>query len=287
MRYSDKLGTSLLIQGDATHAYRDPAVYYDGKQFHLWCTLVETETSGEVYMYVVSMTSDDLVNWSEPVKLTPRDQSKNFSSPGNIVRADDRWVLCLQTYCRENGEKYGNENSRLYVMESDDLEHWSHPRGLEVKGKEVGLAGCGRMIDPYLIQRDGKWICFYKQNGISYSQSDDLYDWTFIGKTDAGENPSIVETEDGYYLYSSPHNGISVMRSSDLMHWEDVDYLTLGQDNWTWAKGRITAATVIRAEDEWLMFFHGTGPEDEQTIFDTHACIGVAWSNDLKHWNWK
>jgi hypothetical protein len=35
------------------------------------------------------------------------------------------------------------------------------------------------------------------------------------------------------------------------------------------------------------MFFHGTGPEDEETIFDTHACIGVAWSFDLKNWIWK
>jgi hypothetical protein len=29
-----------------------------------------------------------------------------------------------------------------------------------------------------------------------------------------------------------------------------------------------------------------TSPKDESTVFDTHACIGLAWSQDLKAWNW-
>ena len=58
------------------------------------------------------------------------------------------------------------------------------------------------------------------------------------------------------------------------------------------AKGRLTAGFVLDCRNEtainvqYLMFFHGTGPEDEQTIFDTHACIGLAWSDDLIHWDW-
>jgi hypothetical protein len=35
------------------------------------------------------------------------------------------------------------------------------------------------------------------------------------------------------------------------------------------------------------MFFHGSGPLTEaQGDFDKNASIGIAWSNDLIHWNW-
>jgi hypothetical protein len=35
-----------------------------------------------------------------------------------------------------------------------------------------------------------------------------------------------------------------------------------------------------------MMFFHGTGPEDERTIFNEYACLGIAWSDDLVEWSW-
>jgi hypothetical protein len=36
----------------------------------------------------------------------------------------------------------------------------------------------------------------------------------------------------------------------------------------------------------YLMFFHGSGPEDERTMFDHHASLGLAWSADLREWHW-
>ena len=47
---------------------------------------------------------------------------------------------------------------------------------------DVQREDMGRMIDPYLIRdkdEPGKWWCFYKQNGVSYSWSHDLENWTF------------------------------------------------------------------------------------------------------------
>ena len=37
---------------------------------------------------------------------------------------------------------------------------------------------------------------------------------------------------------------------------------------------------------KYVLFFHGSGPEDERTLFDTHASIGIAWSDDLRDWCW-
>lgn len=284
----DKLSSSLLIRGDERHAYRDPAILEKDGVIHLWCTLAETEPGENApYMYVVHMKSPDLVHWSSPEKLTVRDRAKNFSSPGNVIECGGWYIMCLQTYCRENGEKFGNSNSRIYTMKSRDLEHWSNPEPILVKGN-LPLSECGRMIDPYIFEKDGVWNCFFKQDGrVCRSVSRDLMHWEYMGDCTGGENPCIVKSDRKYYLISSPDNGLDVSVSENLEGWQKIGHLTFGQETWNWAKGRLTAGAAIKVGKLWLMFFHGTGPEGEQVIFDTHACIGVAWSRDLIHWEWK
>lgn len=286
MEIVDSLRSSLLIKGDKRRAFRDPAVLYKDGVIHLWCTLVETEPGeAQPFMYVVHMSSRDLLNWSEPEKLTVRDRSKNFSSPGNIVEKDGEYIMCLQTYCRENGEKFGNQNCRLYTMKSRDLLTWSGPEPLRVMGAPENER---RMIDPYLIEKDDVWNCFFKKDGrVCRSVSDDLEHWDYLGETIGGENPCIVCENGRYYLISSPADGLDISVSDDLKRWERLGNLRFGQSDWDWAKGRLTAGAAIKVGDWWLMFFHGTGPEDESVIFDTHACVGVAWSRDLMNWKWK
>ena len=82
------------------------------------------------------------------------------------------------------------------------------------------------------------------------------------------------------------------MRTRDLVNFEDEgELITLGQSKWEWARGRITAGFVLDLKNDpdygkYIMFFHGSGPEDEETMFDFNASIGVAWSDDLKNWNY-
>ncbi|MHA6480948.1 glycoside hydrolase family protein [Paenibacillus sp. strain BS8-2] len=285
----------ILLQGDDKRAYRDPcAVYHDGI-WYLYFTLVETEPDGGVYLYAAASESMDLKQWSEPRLLTRRDQGLNFSSPGNVVYHGGKWRMCLQTYPRPNGEKYGNADCRLWTMESADLRHWSEPELLLVKGRETDVGEMGRMIDPYWVENvgsPGEWYCFYKQNGVSFSRSYDLKEWTYGGSREAGENVCVIRHEGEYVMFHSPENGIGVMRSTDLSEWREDEWLiTLGQKDWEWAKGRITAGFVIdlrHVEDieAFVMFFHGSGPQDESVLFDTHASIGIAWSKDLLNWEW-
>ena len=293
MSILDGIKSSRLIPGDGTHAFRDPAVTCQNGVFRLYCTYVETEADGGVYMYTALMRSTDLVRWTPPEKLTPRDRSLNYSSPGNIIEVRGEYRMCLQTYCRENGEKYGNERSRIYTMKSRDLEHWDTPRPLMVKG-EIPLGDMGRMIDPCLIydERSGLWNCFYKQNGVSRSVSRDLEHWEYAGSFGGGENVSVIRRGGEYLLFHSPENGIGMKASPDLEHWEDRgELLTFGQEGWPWARGRLTAGFVLPFEEDgetlYLMFFHGSGPEDERVCFDTNASIGLAWSRDLVRWEWK
>ena len=159
-------------------------------------------------------------------------------------------------------------------MESDDLENWSFPEIMMVKG-DIPISEMGRMIDPYLIYDEKKeiWNCFFKQNGVSRSVSSDLKNFEFTGSLDCGENVSVLKTKEGYYMFHSPANGIGIKISKDLENWTDTGkLLTFGQKDWEWARGRLTAGTVIEFADGekplYLMFFHGSGPEVESVVFD-------------------
>jgi len=282
-----------IFRGDARNAFRDPAaVWYEGN-FHLFFTWVEVEADGKVFSYCATSSSADLVTWTPPRKLTPRDNSKDFGSPGDVVRDGDEWVLCLQTYPRpgnvfDGKPHYGNANARLWTMRSKDLKTWSAPELLRVKGSDVPVEKMGRMIDPYLPRDDGgTWWCYYKQNGASISKSSDLRTWTPVGRTEAGENVCVLRDGARWLMYHSPQNGIGVKSSTDLVHWMDTPGLiTLGQKDWPWARGRLTAGFVLDARKIpgvgcWLMFFHGSGPRKEQEgDFDCNASIGVVRSDN-------
>ncbi len=286
----------IIFRGDAVTAYRDPAAVYADGLFRLYFTLVRIEKDGHPYSYLAWSKSRDLVSWSAPAILTRRDRNLNYGSPGNVIRHDDEWMLCLQTYPRPNDEPYGNATSRLWTMRSRDLEQWGEPELLRVKGFDVPIKKMGRMIDPYLLadkDEPGKWWCFFKQNGVSRSWSRDLKTWTYVGHAPAGENACVLLDGGDYVLYHSPENGIGVKRSADLKTWRDDGVLTLGQAVWPWSQGRLTAGFVqdLRrdpAVGKAIMFFHGSDyPEkDSRGGFDNFASIGLAWSDDLRTWRW-
>lgn len=291
-----EIKSPIIFRGDAATAYRDPAAIYDAGWFHLYFTLSEIQPDGSKIARVAWSKSQDLIHWSVPQPFTPRDANLNYSSPGDVIRFGDEWILCLQTYPRPHGETYGNENSRLWIMRSKDLEHWGNPELLRVKGPQVPIASMGRMIDPYLLadkDEPGKWWCFYKQNGMSRSWSRDLQHWTYDGHIAAGENPCVIVDGNEYLLFHSPPNGIGLKRSSNLQSWRDEGVIFLGQKDWPWAQGRLTAGFVLDLRGEptvgkAILFFHGSDyPEtDPRGGFDNYASLGLAWSTDLKTWHW-
>ncbi|MHC4545641.1 MAG: sialidase family protein [Planctomycetota bacterium] len=297
-----EIKSPIVLRGDSKRAFRDPAALYQAGKFYLFYTLVRTEADGLIYSYTAVSTSRDLQDWSGPRIITPKGQHLNFSSPGNVVRFGDEWILCLQTYPRlkyRQGERlrWADGSARLFMMRSKDLESWGEPELLRVKGPDVAVEKMGRMIDPYLIEdkdKPGKWWCFYKQSGVSLSWSYDLVNWTYFGRADSGENVCVLVDGDEYVLFHSPGNGIGVKRSKDLKQWRDVDGLiTLGQKQWRWAETRLTAGVVLDLREErrigkYVMFFHGGGPGKSKTQdnVDANCSLGIAWSDDLKSWDW-
>ncbi len=298
----ETLKSPILLRGDETTAYRDPtAIYHDGV-FYVYFTMVRTEEAGRIYSYTALSRSTNLRDWSEPRIITPKGQTLNYSSPGNVIRYGNEWTMCLQTYPRPDyrrggGVRWADQTARIFIMRSKDLIQWGEPELLRVKGPDVAVQDMGRMIDPYLIEdknEPGKWWCFYKQNGVSMSWSEDLRKWTYFGRTGSGENVCVLVAGDEYILIHSPGNGMGVKRSSDLKTWHDVgEPITLGQKHWPWTETRLTAGFVLDLQDDprvgrYLMFYHGGGPGKKKTQdnVDANCSLGIAWSGDLKTWNW-
>ena len=292
-----KITSPIVFKGDYKFAYRDPAVVYHTDKFHLYFTLVERASDSGMYLYVAYSVSDDLIHWSFPKIITIKDRNLNYSSPGNIVKYNDEWIMCLQSYPTPNMETWGNATSRIWTMRSKDLVNWSEPEILMVKGDDVLVSEMGRMIDPYLLEdgkEPGKWWCYYKQNGVSMSYSYDLKKWNFTGSAKSGENVTVLYKEGQYILFHSPENGIGIKKSASPTEWGDDEILiTLGQKEWPWAQRRLTAATVIdltdnQKFDKYIMFFHGSSEEGAKPIYNAHnnASLGIAWSSDLETWEW-
>ncbi len=291
-----KLNSPVIFHGDNKYAYRDPAVVFHNGRFYLYFTLSENASDGGYYNMTAYSISDDLIHWTFPKIMTPRDRNLNYSSPGNIIRYESEWIICLQTYPTPNREMFGTNDSRIWIMRSKDLENWSKAELLKVKGGEVPRHEMGRMIDPYLLEdagQKGKWWCFYKQRGVSMSYSYDLKNWTYAGSAPSGENVTVIRQDDEYVMFHSPKNGIGVKRSKDPKSWgADVQLLKLGQKDWPWAEGRLTAATVIDLTYEstvgkYVMFFHGSSVEGlHAQRAHGAASLAIAWSDDLVNWHW-
>lgn len=298
------LDTPILLRGNDRIAYRDPLLIHAGGTFRLFHSLVREEEDRLIYWYVAVSTSSNLRDWSAPRVLTAKNQNLNYSSPGNIVRVGDEWILCLQTYPIANfrrGDRlrFADERARLFLMRSRDLETWSEPELIRIKGPDIGQQEMGKMIDPFLLRdkdEPGKWWGFYKQDGrVQLAWSRDLATWK-KGQVNItrGENPCVIVDGADYVLFYAPANGVGVKRSPDLIHWrEETPPLTFGQKDWPWAEARLTAGYVedLRAVPgvaRHVMVFHTMGPGRIKTDANTNANCHVllAWSPDLQTWDW-
>lgn len=272
----------LIFEQTKKFSYRDPAAYIENGVIYLFFTLVEN-TPERQYFYVAMSQSKDFINWSKPRILTEKDNLKNYSSPGNVIKYKGVYHLCVQTYPRDESQIYGNENSRIFTMKSKDLIKWEKAVLLKVKG-DVSEKAMGRMIDPYILQDDNKFICFFKQNGVSFSTSTDLINWQFQGSANCGKNVCVLKNNDEYLIFNSPENGINIMSTKDFKSFNNIKTLYLNQQDKPWAKDRITAGFVIDVSrvspHKYALFYHGDNEDDY--LFG--ASLAVVFSDDLINW---
>lgn len=281
-----------FYDGEPALSARDPAVCYHDGLYRCYHSAVET-LQGRIHLFLDEITSPDLQAWSAPRRLLS--SPLNFSSPGNVLRVGDRFVLCLQSYPIAEGEQFGGSESRLWTMESRDLFEFSPPTVMAPEGSTARWAKGPRQIDPYLVERDGVYYVLYKANGcLGLLRSEDLRHFTeaspdrpILSPEDTPdgatvENPCVIWEGGRYLLFFAPcreGRGIGVAESSDLLRWRKVRYLDFPA--LPWALGGPTAPMVLddRARTgKWLMFFHG------DRAYPHGAALGLAVSDDLERW---
>jgi len=277
----------IIFKGNETVAYRDPACYYFEGRYHLFFTL-SIKKEGYIYNHVATSQSCNLFDWTPPQIITETDKLKNYCSPGNVIKHNDEYLICITSYpmpvpfleC-----SYADNTARLYMIRTKDFKSFSAPEKIYAKGKKCRFENEGRMIDPFLFEKDGEFLLFFKQNGISLSVSTDLENWEFRDSIPGGENTCILKKEENFLLIHSPNNGIGLKESTDLKTWEDKGVHTLEQQNWDWSSGRLTAGFAMESNGEtkykYVLFFHGS---KQESFPETHgdATLACVFTDDFK-----
>ena len=274
---------------------RDPAlVFHDGR---LLCFHTVASPSVDAYQLSVCVSqTSDFRKWETQAVVSAC--PLNYSSPGNVLRVGDEWIMCIQSYPIDPGKRWGNEDSRLWLLRSHDLVSWTRPELIVPDGCAGSWSTSKRQIDPYLVTRGKEYWCFYKTAGqLDVLVSEDLSTWReafperpVLSSRDTPdgaslENPCVVATEEDFVMFFSPcrrGRGIGVAHSTDLLHWLDVRYLDF--PDLPWADAGPTAVMVLDMRSQigvWLMAFHG---ERRDAINAHSAAIGFAWSYDLEKW---
>ncbi|MBO5305407.1 MAG: hypothetical protein J6B12_01460 [Clostridia bacterium] len=233
--------------------------------------------------------SKDLEHWSEIRFLTVRDLSWNFSSPGNVFPHGDGFLICFCSYPMPQPfqeRHWATQDARLYTIFTKDFESFGEPTLLNPKS-HLPIEKTGRMIDPYLVEKDGQYFVFYDGGGVCYSVSKDMETWEFGGRLAGGErceNPCILPFGDKYLLLASPASGITFFESEDLLHWRESGHEALRKPEWDWADGRLTAAFALELpkefEHRYAVFFHGS-----RDVFpETHgnATLALVFTDDFQ-----
>ena len=275
----------VIFSGNESVAYRDPAGYFYGGVYHLFFT-VSTKRDGYMFNRVGHSTSTDLCTFSEPELITEWDCTKNFCSPGNVVKFGDEFLISVTSYPMPRPfleMPCADETARLFFIKTKDFKTFSSPERIYPKGRDC--TDEGRMIDPYLLEAGGEYRLYYKQNGISLSLSKDLSEWEYAGSCDGGENVCVIEHDGRHILIHSPENGIGIRESTDLSEWRDVGLYTLGLEHADFASGRITAGFAMRthggAEHRYALLFHGSRADSYP---ETHgaASLALAYTDDFR-----
>ncbi len=277
----------IIFEGNEKFAYRDPTCYFLDGVCHLFFTVSEKD-EGYMYNRIAHSKSTNLKSWSDPEFITPKDRSLNYSSPGNIIEHNGKYIMCFCSYplIKPFAEQYAaDENARLFTIETADFKSFSSPKLLNPKG-DTPIDRIGRMIDPFVLKKDDEYYLFFKQSGVSLSKSHDLEKWNYIGRTDGGENACVLPHNGEYLLIHSPKNGIAISKSSNLTGWTEHSFTTLNQSDWVWAQDRLTAAFAAELPPEfsykYIMFFHGSVDVYPET--HGNATLAAVFTNDFMNY---
>ena len=291
-----------ILDDMPSFAIRDPAVIFHENLYAIFYTRVDLR-SENLSLSIQMRTTADFRTFSAERDVFTGPQ--HYSSPGNIFRhpKSGRWAICFQSYPFGPGQRWGDDRSRLFLSESDDLVTWDRPQVLVEQGAQLDYTDSPRQIDPYVVLDGPRAWCFYKSQGqLNVLLSEDgLSTWTeacpqrpVIGcqqmpEGEPVENPCIFRHDGQWWAFCSPCTDPrrqAFGRSENLLDWPKMTYVEFPE--LPWATHGPTAPAILDQRDSplgaWLMLFHG---DCDPVVTGHEAVLGMAVSDDLLHWNFK
>ncbi len=80
-----------ILDQEPEISVRRPAIYFHDGNFYLFYTSV-MRRNHQYFLHLELITSSDLIHWSPSQRIVQSDAG--FSSPGNVLRVEDKWILC-------------------------------------------------------------------------------------------------------------------------------------------------------------------------------------------------
>lgn len=181
-------------------------------------------------------------------------------------------------------------------MESDDLENWSEQKCMKESGCTAKWAKTTRQIDPFVMEHEGTFYCYYKTDGmIGVMTSSDLETWVDYEKpvidvenipgNHTAENPCVIKVDDEYIMFFTmckAGRGMCSTKSKDLINWSPMTLLAIEDEFYSWAANGPSAGMVTvdpKNMGNWLMFIHGENDQRQS------AAMAVLRSSDLVNWH--
>ncbi len=237
-----------------SHAVDCPFICsYQGR---LWMTFIGFDGIG----YRTGLAaSNDLMHWRKEGLIIDRGPA---GSPTEFNAAMS-WIV------RDN-DLYGNGELTLIDGRLLGTYHAYPTAGYEAGPASIGLAWSADMRRWQLMP-----FCLRAADGAEWERGG-LY------------KSCIVKHQDTYYMFYNAKNRdqwpwyeqIGLVTSRDLVHWERYTgspVLPVGPTG-AWDERFASDPYVLRAGDTWVMFYYGLAA-------DGHARDGVAFSDDLLHWD--
>ena len=272
---------------------RDAAILWHDGELHCFFT-GSYQGKETFYSHIEHIRTRDFATWERCPDVVS--EPPIFWSVGNVIRAHGEWVLCMQDYRVPPGEKWAGDDARLWLVKSPDLMTWGTPVCMRPEGCTVNWRPTRRQVDPFLVEHDNRYWCFYKGGGLGLLVSDDLAHWEEAcpdrpafapsDTPDNGtvENPCVVRDGDEFVLFFVPMRagGIGMARSRNLVQWHDCRYLDFPRAPWmNGCKPNAPMVIDTRADlGVWLMVLHSAEPEGVPHT----GSLGLAWSTNLIDW---
>ncbi len=210
---------------------RDPACYLKDGIIYVFFTIHNLKDD----TLCIGMTKTyNFIEFDEIRIISPI----GYASPGNIIKVENKWFLCYQQY-----KEFPHYLCYSYTY---DFENYSPPKKFFNTDKTNKWNEDGRTIDPYIVENNGVYYCFY-----------------------VGSNR---------WLKGNGYNMIGLAKSYDFKNWQDIskDNPIIGVNyNWEEPDGNENNC-VIKVGEKWVMLYSASL---------TYQKIAYAESYDLLNWN--